>query len=159
MTDKANRVKFIEMTFLVANISPEVVFGMFFLTLSSANVDFLDWELWWRTYTTSEALSTMRHIELVDKKEFAAIALDLEYENYIFHVGSVSSVVLPSSSPLELNIYPFCRLQISGFIVEKASTKVPNEYIKFADVFFPDLASELFEHTKINDHAIKLVNG
>ena len=44
-TDKENRVRFIEKTFLVANVSPEVVFGMFFLTFSSANVDFLDREL------------------------------------------------------------------------------------------------------------------
>ena len=40
--DKANQVKFFEKIFLVANISLEVVFKMFFLNLSSANVDFLD---------------------------------------------------------------------------------------------------------------------
>ena len=43
--DKINHVRFYKKTFLVANVSPEVVFGMFFLTLSSANIDFLDWEL------------------------------------------------------------------------------------------------------------------
>ena len=40
MVDKANRVRFFEETFLVANISPEVVLGMPFLTLSNADVDF-----------------------------------------------------------------------------------------------------------------------
>ena len=40
--DKINRVKFFEKTFLVANVSLEVVFEMFFLTLSNVNVDFLD---------------------------------------------------------------------------------------------------------------------
>ena len=40
--DKANRVRFFEKTFLMANISPEIVFGMPFLTLSSTNIDFLD---------------------------------------------------------------------------------------------------------------------
>ena len=40
--NKANQVKFFEKTFLVANISPEVVFGMLFLTLSGSNIDFLD---------------------------------------------------------------------------------------------------------------------
>ena len=44
MTNKANRVKFFEKTFLVPNVSLEIVFGMPFLTLSGANVDFLDWE-------------------------------------------------------------------------------------------------------------------
>ena len=43
--DKANRVRFFEETFLVANVSPEVVFGMPFLTLSGADVDFLGREI------------------------------------------------------------------------------------------------------------------
>ena len=43
--DKANWVKFFEVTFLVANISLEVVFEISFLTLSGADIDFLDWEL------------------------------------------------------------------------------------------------------------------
>ena len=38
--DKANRVRFFEKTFLVVNVSPEVVFGMYFLILSSVDVDF-----------------------------------------------------------------------------------------------------------------------
>ena len=40
VVDKANRVRFFEETFLVANISTEIVLGMPFLTLSNANVDF-----------------------------------------------------------------------------------------------------------------------
>ena len=52
VTEKANRVRFFEKTFLVANVSPKVVFGMPFLTLSGANVNFLGRELRWRTYTT-----------------------------------------------------------------------------------------------------------
>ena len=46
VTDKANQIRFFEKTFLIANVSPEVVFGIFFFTLSDADVDFLDWELW-----------------------------------------------------------------------------------------------------------------
>ena len=46
---KINQVRFSEKTFLVANVSPERVFGMFFLNLSDADIDFLDQELWWRT--------------------------------------------------------------------------------------------------------------
>ena len=44
--DKANWVRFFEETFLMANVSPKVVFGMLFLTSSSANVDFLGREPW-----------------------------------------------------------------------------------------------------------------
>ena len=43
--NKANRVRFFEETFLVANVSPEVVFGMLFLTLSGADIDFSGREL------------------------------------------------------------------------------------------------------------------
>ena len=42
LTDKANYIRFFEETFLVANASPKVVFGMFFLTLNNTNIDFLD---------------------------------------------------------------------------------------------------------------------
>ena len=44
-------------------------------------------------------------------------------------------------------------------IAEEVPTKVPAEYSDFADVFSPDLASELLEHTGINNHAIELVDG
>ena len=104
--NKAHRVRFFEKTFLVANVSPEVVFGMPFLTLSGANVDFLGRELRWRTYTTEETLPTTRRVELVGKKKFAAAALDPEHKTYIVYVKSVSSDASPSSSPLELNVHP-----------------------------------------------------
>ena len=41
LINKANQVKFFKETFLVANISLEVVFRMFFYTLSGTDVDFL----------------------------------------------------------------------------------------------------------------------
>ena len=40
MTDQADRVRLFEETFLVANVSPDVVLEMPFLTLSSADIDF-----------------------------------------------------------------------------------------------------------------------
>ena len=154
VTDKANRVKFFEETFLVANISPEEVFKMLFLTLSDADVDFSGRELRWKTYTTKEALPTTGHVKLVGKKEFAATALDPESETFIVHVASFSSDVLPSSSPLELDIDLSHRPWVSGLIVEAALMKVPAKYLDFADAFSPDLTFELLKHTRINNHAI-----
>ena len=92
----------------------------------------------------------------MDKKEFAAAALDPEYETYIVHVGSINSNASPNSFLLDL--YPSRRPQIFGLIIKKAFTKISAEYLDIADVFSQDLASELSEHTRINDHAIKLVN-
>ena len=45
VTDQANRVKFFEEIFLVANLSPDVVLRMLFFILNSANVDFSKREL------------------------------------------------------------------------------------------------------------------
>ena len=68
VTNKANRVRFFEETFLMANVSLEVVFRILFFTLSGADIDFLDQKLRWRNYTTQKALLTTGHIELIDKK-------------------------------------------------------------------------------------------
>ena len=43
--DKLRKVRFFQETFLLANISAEVVLGMPFLTLSNANVQFVEKEL------------------------------------------------------------------------------------------------------------------
>ena len=40
VTDQPNRIRFFEQTFLIANVSPDVVHGMPFLTLSGTDVDF-----------------------------------------------------------------------------------------------------------------------
>lgn len=125
---------------------------MFFLTLSNINIDFLNWELWWRTYTTQKTLLTTRSIELMGKKQFVTIALNPEYETFVVYISSFSSTLL------DINVYLSHRPQIAGLIAGKAISKVFIKYTNFVDVLFPNLASELFEHTKINNHAIELVN-
>ena len=45
VTDQADRIRFFEETFLIANVSPDVVFGMPFLTMSGADVDLSKREL------------------------------------------------------------------------------------------------------------------
>ena len=41
VTNKANQIRFFKKSFLIANFSLEVVFKMFFLTISNANIIFL----------------------------------------------------------------------------------------------------------------------
>lgn len=157
--DKANEIRFFEWIFLVASVSLEIIFGMPFLTLNNADINFLDQKLRWKTYTTKEALLTTRHVELVGKKKFATTVFHPEHEIYIFHIGSVSFDMSPSTSSLELDVNTFYRLYISGLIDQEALTKVPNEYINFANIFSPVLVSKLPKHIAINNNAIKLVNG
>ena len=45
ITSQVNRVRFFEETFLVANVSPDMVLGIIFFTQSGANVDFPKREL------------------------------------------------------------------------------------------------------------------
>ena len=89
------------------------------------------------------------------KKKFAAAVLNPEYKTYVVHVASLYF----TSSVASLDVHPFWRPQISGLIAEEAPMKVPAEYLDFADVFFPDLAFELPEHTGISNHAIELIDG
>ena len=157
--DKANRVRFFEETFLVTNVSPEIVLEMLFLTLSGADVEFSGQELQWRTYTIKKALPITRRIELMGMKEFVVAALDSEYETYIVYVTSLSSTPLVAFlGSIPLNIHPSQRPQIFGLIAKETPTKFPAKYLDFANVFSPDLASVLLEHTGINHHAIKLVD-
>ena len=160
MIDKGNWVRFFEKIFLVANISLEIVLKMPFLTLSDANIDFVHWELWWKTYTTEETLPTTRRVELVKKKKFVAATLNAEYEIYIVYVASFNSISLIASlGSTPLDVHSSQKPQISSLIAEEALTKVPIKYSDFADVFSLDLASKLPEYTGINDQAIELVNG
>ena len=55
-------------------------------------------------------------------------------------------------------MHPLKKVQIAHLKADEALTKVPSKYTNFADVFSLKLAVELLEHTRINDHAIKLVD-
>ena len=44
-TDQANMIKFFEKTFLVANVSPDIVLEMLFFIFSNADIDFPKREL------------------------------------------------------------------------------------------------------------------
>ena len=149
--DKLGKARFFQETFLLVNISAKIVLSMPFLTFSNADVQFVEKELIWRFYTTAEALSTTKRVKLINKKEFAKAALDENSETFVVYITSLSSI--------PLDVHPSRRPQVSDLIAEEASTKVPNKYANFANVFSPDLVAELFEHTRINDYAIKLVNG
>ena len=104
MTDQTDKVRFFKETFLVANVSSDVVFKMFFLTLSVANINFSKRELWWRSYTIEKALSTTKQVELVEKKEFAASALDPRHETFVIHVAFLES------SSQDGDVYSSCKV-------------------------------------------------
>ena len=152
MADQADRIRFFEKTFLVANVSPDVVLEMPFFTLSGAEIDFPKRKLQWRSYTIEETLCTTKRVKLIRKKEFAAAILDAGYETFVVYVASLESL-----SP-EDDVYPSCKAQIAALVANEAFTSISTEYSDFADFFCPKLVIELPEHTGIYDHTIKLVD-
>ena len=87
---KLGRARLFQETFLLANTTMEVVLGMHFLTLSNADIQFVEKELTWRTYTTKDALPTTQRVELINKKKFAKAALDENIKAFVVHVNSLS---------------------------------------------------------------------
>ena len=66
VVDKLGHFWFFQKIFLLGNISMKVVLGMFFLTFSNANVQFVEKELTWRTYTTKQAFPSTRQFEIIN---------------------------------------------------------------------------------------------
>lgn len=69
----------------------DIIFGMFFFTLSNVKVNFNNCKLKWRLYITMKALLTTRRVKPVGKKEFTIAALDPEDETFIVYVAFIIS--------------------------------------------------------------------
>ncbi len=88
--DKDDRERVFRESFLLADVKPDIVLGMPFLTMSNANIDFQARDLQWRSYTTGDVLLTTRRVQLIWKKEFTVVALDLEHETFVVYVAALS---------------------------------------------------------------------
>ena len=95
----------------------------------------------------------------MEKKKFAAVALDPQYEIFVVYIASLNSVAFFSFTPLDADIHLFYSNKIADLIAEKALTKVLAQYANFTNVFSLDLASKLPKNNRINNSTIKQVNG
>ena len=68
MKNKVGKPRFFQETFLVTDTKFEIILGMLFLKLSNADVSFGERILTWKTYTTNEALPTIKQVQIVDSK-------------------------------------------------------------------------------------------
>ena len=150
MEDKLGKTRFFEETFLLADISVEMVLGMFFLTLSNANLQFPKKELTWRSYTIAKALPTTKRVELFDKKEFIKAALNKNSETFMVYVATLEA---PLSG---MTIHPAQKAHIAALKQDEAPIKVPAKYSNFSDIFSEKKALVLPERTDLNEHAIEL---
>ena len=126
----------------------EVVLGMRFLTLNNADIQFVEKELTWRIYTTAKALPTTKRFELINKKEFAKVALDEKSETFVVHITSLNLV---------LGIYPGKEAQIAFLLTEKV--KITNKYSDFTDVYSEKKALVLLDRIQLNEHTIDVDDG
>ncbi len=151
LQDSLIRVRFFEETFLLADISIEVVLGMPFLALNYADFQFGAKKLTWRSYITAEILPTTSWVELIDKREFAKVVLDENLETFVMHVSALDAA--------KLLIHPFRAASIAALQWDKVLTEILAEYSDYADIFSSDLVMELPENTGMNEHTIKLIEG
>ena len=117
MLDKDGRERIFEENFLLVNVKPEIVFGMLFLTMINADVDFQAWNLQWRSYITGNVLLTTRQVELIGKKKFTATAFNLKHKVFEVHVATLS--VNPDD-----DVHLSRRAQVAYLKADEAPTKV-----------------------------------
>ena len=153
--DKANRPRFFQETFLVADTQFEVILGMPFLKISNADVSFGKGTLTWKTYTTNEALPTTEQVQIIDKKDFVIAALDADSEMFVVHIAIQEQERMPVHSERQAQI----EAKVGALLFNKAPIEIPAKYSDNSDVFSAEHAAELLENIRINKHAIKLVEG
>ena len=70
-----------------------------------------------------------RKVEIIDKKEFAVAALNVDDKTFIVHVAALAE-------PTTMPIYLSCQAQIALLMSEE--TKILTEYSDFSNVFSLD---------------------
>lgn len=85
---------------------------------------------------------------MIDKKEFAKLALDKNVEAFVVHVTFLSL------SKSTMSIHPAIVAQITLLIVIKV--KILAEYSDFSNIFLEEMILVLLEITNLNQLAIEL---
>ena len=139
----------------------EVVLKMPFLSLNNADVEFAELKrLIWRIYTAAEVLPIINRVKLINKREFAKAALKKNFETFVMHVATLEMPTAMSiHSSRTLQVQRLNEPTLAALQWDKAPIEIPAKYADYADVFSLDLAMKLLENTKINEHAIKLIDG
>lgn len=69
----------------------DVVLEMIFLTLRNANIQFVEGDLIWWTYTAAKTLSTTKLVQIIDWQEFAKAVLNPNKKVLVVHVATITS--------------------------------------------------------------------
>ena len=135
----------------------EVVLGMPFLAFSNADIQFDTKSLTWRSYSAAKALLTTRQMELIDKQDFAKVALDENSETFVVHVAALGVSGATEVAGMPIHPDQANQVQVAALQQDKALTEILPGYADYANVFSLDLVIELSENTSISKYAIKLI--
>ena len=131
----------------MADTRIEMVLEMLFLTLSNADMWFVEKKLVWKTYSVIETLPIIRKVEIINKKEFAVTVLNKKKETFIVHIVAFN---------IDSNIYTSRRAQTSLLDIEKVI--ISSKYIHYINVVSFDFATKLFKYISINNYFIDLID-
>lgn len=124
----------------------KVVFAIFFLTFSKVKVDFTKREFIWKAYTTAEALSTTKKVQIINLKKFAKVVLDPKQKTFVVYIA-IFFVEL-------IKVHSDHKVQIGALITNKALIIILAKYLDFADIFLKKSTTVLPKHTEINTYAL-----
>ena len=93
----------------------------------------------------------IRQVELIKKKKFTTIALNLKHEVFVVYIITLSI-------NLGNEMHSLKRALIAYLKADEALNKVISKYVDFVDIFSPKLAAKLPKHIRINNHIIELVD-
>ncbi len=81
----------------------KVVLEMPFLSFNNANVKFAELEkLTWRSYIVAEALSITSQVKLIDKREFAKVALDENSKTFVVYIAILEVMTIHLSRTAQI---------------------------------------------------------
>ena len=132
-----------------------MILGMPFLKISNADVSFDKGTLTWKTYTTNEALSITKQVQIIDKKDFIIAALNANSEIFVVHVAFWEQKRMRVHSKRQAQI----KAQVGALLFNKAPIEVSAKYSDYSNVFSAEHVAELSKNIRLNEHAIKLEEG
>lgn len=152
LQDKLGKAQFFKVTFLLVNITKELILRKFFYILSNVNIYFAKEKLVWKSYTTAKSLSTTTKVKLINWKKFLALAINSTKKIFVIYIA-----ILKISRPALIIIYFLRVVQVASLQTNKASFKkffwVFGLYLRFLANF----TIKLLEYNSQNYYAIKMV--
>ena len=95
---------------------------MLFLTFNKADIRFTERKFVWKIYTAAEVLPTTKMVEIINRKEFLAAALNANNKIFVVHVAAL---VEPTIIPIYLSY------QAQVALLTSKETRILVEYSDF----------------------------